>query len=114
MHRALLVLLIGVALNIGSASADMGRTIQLKHTAVSCATTSTAAVSAHEGRSLLVLQNDGSNVIYVNFAGASVANTGLRVNASGGNVIFDVSVPGQAMTCIAITGTTTLLVTEGF
>jgi len=85
------------------------------HTAVSVLhTASTATVSANNSRNYLYLQNDhATQKVWCKFGADGVLNTGFRINAAGGTVIFDTAVPVAAVNCLAETGTTIILVTEG-
>ena len=87
----------------------------ITHTAVSVLhTASTATVAANNARNYLMLQNDhATQKVWCSVGGTAVLNTGFRINAAGGTVTFDTAVPVAAITCLAETGTTIILVTEG-
>jgi len=57
------------------------------HTApvVAAGPSSTTALAASSARKYALFVNDGSNVMYLNLGGTAVANTGIRINASGGS-----------------------------
>ena len=115
MMRRLVLALVATAL-LFTASVVFARPIgTITHSAVSVTTSSTSVLSASSfPRVLLILVNDGANTIYCNLAGAAaVLNEGVRLNSAGGNLLLDESVPVPEIFCIAETGTTVLLVTEG-
>lgn len=74
---------------------------------------STAVLAANTSRGFLVLQNDSTEDIYVDFGKAAVLNAGLRLNAAGGAIVLDKVVPTQAINAICASGTKRLLVIEG-
>ena len=116
MQRLLLgAVIIGLLLAPSSLTARTDFVGTLTHAAVSVLTTSTSVLAATTAkRLLLILVNDGANTIYCNLAGAAaVLNEGVRLNASGGNLLLDASVGITEIFCIAETGTTVLLVTQG-
>lgn len=87
------------------------------HTAVSVLVTSTSVLSANRGRQYALFVNDSSNIIYLRLDGvAATANTGIRLSANGGS--YEMSplqgnLTQTAITAIALTGSSNLLVTEG-
>jgi hypothetical protein len=77
---------------------------------ITVANTSTAVFSANPHRKYLQLVNDSDEIIYVSVDGAAaVLNTGTRLNAAGGSVVFDTYVPGTAITAICTSGSKVLL-----
>src|SRR6266849_927347 len=92
----------------------------LTHTAVSVATTTTSVLVSNTSRNYLLIQNDGANTIYCKFNAAAVANQGIRLDpvvaasAGGANTREWVDkFSAQSLNCLALTGATNLLVTEG-
>ena len=57
-------------------------------TGVNVATTSTEVAAEAAARRYLVLTNDSDTVIYLGVGSAAVLNSGLRVEATGGKVVF--------------------------
>jgi hypothetical protein len=82
-------------------------------TAVSVAASTTDVLAANANRKMLLLINDSTNTIYVKFSGDASLNTGTRLNANGGSILFDRYVPTSAVKAIATVAGSTLLVTEG-
>lgn len=84
------------------------------HTTVSVGAASGLALAANGARNSLVLQNDhATQVVYCKFGATAVLNQGIRVNAAGGILTFDYTVPTGLLNCIATGAATPLLVTEG-
>ena len=86
------------------------------HTAVTVGSSSTAVLSASETAAYRLMVNDSDEVIYINLGGTAAANTGIRLNASGGS--YEMSVAGGnwfngAITAICASGSKKLLVTQG-
>ena|SRR6185436_7653200 len=84
------------------------------HSAVSVSSSSsTATVVANNSRNYLMLQNDHtSQNVWCKFGADAVANAGFKVYAAS-TIIFDSAIPKAAVNCIAQTGTTIILTTEG-
>ena len=62
---------------------------------------------------MLLLQNDHATVvIYCKFAATAIVNEGVRLNAAGGALLFDIRIPVGAIRCVG-TGTGVLLINEG-
>lgn len=74
----------------------------ITHSQVNVTISSTAVVAAAATRrAILIIQNDSDTDMYCNFAGAAAAlNAGVRLNANGGSIFFDVVVPKVAVNCI--------------
>ena len=90
--------------------------VTVTHSAVNVTTSSTEVLATTPiRRNLLILINDSDTVIYCNVAGGAAAlNAGLRLGASGGAALFDVSVPRAKINCIhGGTGNKVMLVGEG-
>lgn len=58
-------------------------------TKVTVGSTSTKVLDDNLVKQKLILTNDSDEVIYVNVGAAAVANQGIRLNASGGQIIFE-------------------------
>lgn len=67
-----------------------------------------------ENRCWILLTNDGSNTIYLNFGEDAVANSVSRLNANGGSLLLDRNTPwANTIFAICATGlTSTLLVND--
>jgi hypothetical protein len=80
-------------------------------------TDSTAAVLAtNQGRKYALIVNDGTVVCYLNLGSTAVKNEGIRVNANGGSYEMSRNIGNLytgAINGVLVSGTTTLLVTEG-
>lgn len=85
------------------------------HAAVSVSNaSSTSVLAANNKRNYLLLQNDhATQAIWCKFGATAVANDGFKLNAAGGTIIFETSVPVALLNCIAQTGATIILTTEG-
>ena len=84
-------------------------------TPIAVAVTSTSVLAANASRKYLQLINDSDTTIYLSVdGGAAALNTGTRLNANGGSIVFDNYIPVGTVNAIhGSTGTKTLLVTEG-
>lgn len=88
------------------------------HTTASITTSSgaTSALAANLNRKYLLLQNDGANDVYIKVGADAAINAGIRVLANGGSYEMTRQI-GNLMTGvikgITISGTATLLITEG-
>ncbi len=93
-----------------------GLKIQYAHTTASMSSTTGAALALNDDREYALIVNDGSVDVYIKVGAAAVANEGIRINANGGSYemsralgnLSDVAVNG-----ITVSGTATVLVTEG-
>ena len=84
------------------------------HTTVSVGVGSGLALAANGQRNHVCLQNDhATQVVYCKWNATAVVNQGMRVNAAGGTICFDYTVPSGLLNCIATGATTPLLVSEG-
>ena len=54
------------------------------HTAPTMSTTSATVLAANASRRYALITNDSDVVVYINLTGVGVANTGIRLAASGG------------------------------
>ena len=75
-----------------------------------------SVLAASETASYRLMVNNSDEVIYINLGGTAAANTGIRLNASGGS--YEMSVAGGnwfngAITAICASGSKILLVTQG-
>ena len=83
-------------------------------TAVSVGVTSSTALAANSSAKYRQFINDSPNIIYLSFGGSAAAlNTGTRLNANGGSILFDRYVPTGIVKAIATVAGSNLLVTEG-
>ena len=91
--------------------------INLNHSAISVATTSTEVLPANAARGWVLLVNDSDTVIYCKVGAAAAVNQGVRINASGGSWELGThfgNLDPRAINCIhGGTGGKTLLATEG-
>ena len=77
-------------------------------------TTSTPVLSANPARQYLLFQNnDAANKIYLSLDGTAATATDFVLAAGGGSLELAVGVPTTAVTALAATGTTALVVLEG-
>jgi hypothetical protein len=82
------------------------------HTTVAVATSSGQLLAANANRSKLIMSNVGANNIYVRMdGGVASATTGILI-APGATLIDDLGVSPLAITAIAATGATNLVVVE--
>lgn len=81
--------------------------------AVSVGISSTAVLAANANRKYLELVNDSANTIYVSVTTTAALDTGTRLNANGGSIIFDTYIPTGTIKAIATGVSSNLLVTEG-
>ena len=56
---------------------------------VSVGSSSTSVLSTNRNRKFAILVNDSDEAIYVALGSTAVMNKGIRLNASGGNLIID-------------------------
>ncbi len=84
------------------------------HTTVTVGNTTTAVAVQNTKRRHLLLQNDSDEVIYIAFGQAAVLNTGIRLNAAGGefHMYGDDTYP-HSINAICASGSKKLLVTQG-
>lgn len=113
MKTALLVVIAAVLMTAPASA----QTPTVAHAAIDCGTSSTAALAAAvlpTSRLSFKLVNDSDTVIYISEDGAAAAvNAGVRLNASGGSYVSDVSASQNAINCIhGGSGTKKLLVTS--
>lgn len=94
----------------------VNRFSRARHFAVSVTSTSSAALAENSGRRFALFQNDSDTVMYLQLGTAdAVADTGIRVNANGGEfeLAGDNLWCGSVSAICAGTVVKTLLVTEG-
>ncbi len=85
------------------------------HATVSCASTSTEALAANQGRVSALFVNDSTSVIYLALNQTAVAGEGIRLNASGGSYYItdaDGNLDREGVNCIVASGTADILATE--
>jgi hypothetical protein len=83
------------------------------HATVTVGNTSTLVLAADIKRSHLLLINDSDEIMYIAFGQPAVANTGIRLNAAGGQFEMVDTVYQQAIYGICASGSKKLLVTSG-
>lgn len=88
-------------------------TENLQETVVSVGTESTAVLAKSDARRYLQLINDSDSVIYISIKDdtAAALNTGTRLNANGGAIVFDRVIPSGSITAISSGANKKLLVT---
>jgi hypothetical protein len=99
----------------GNAANIEGISSGMIHTTITCGTSSVAASSAKPSRNYVLLVNDSTSPIWINFGNAAVANEGIRINASGGSLELsrtNKNLTTQAINAISDGSTKVLLVTE--
>lgn len=105
---------LSIVLILVSACAAYAHNTTLTHTVVSVSNSaSTTVLVANGRRNYIKLQNEAGNHIWCKFGTTAVASQGFRVASSTGEVTFDSAIPVGQLNCIAATGATNLLVTEG-
>lgn len=72
--------------------------------------TDTVVLPLNVGRREVTIVNDGANIVYLSFGVAATANSGVRLNASGGSYTTN-NWQGK-INGIALTGTTHVTVCE--
>ncbi len=82
------------------------------HTPFTATTTADNALPANVYRLGLVIQNKGSDVVYVRFGGTADASTGLEVAASGRLQWEGVATPVDAVSIVAASGSQAVLLVE--
>lgn len=91
--------------------------VNVSHSTVAVAITSTQVATANSARGFLLIVNDSDTSIYCKVGVAAVVNEGIRINANGGSFEMSRSIRNldiRAVNCIhGGTGTKTALVTEG-
>jgi len=60
----------------------------MTHTHPVVGAVTTAVLAANEGRLYALLENDGTEAIYLKIGAAAVMNQGIRLNASGGMTLL--------------------------
>lgn len=84
---------------------------------VTVGSSSTAVIAANPNRTYLLLENDSDTIIYLQFGGnPAVANTGIRLNANGGNWESSAAAGNLfsgAVSAISASSNKNLLVVEG-
>jgi len=88
--------------------------VVITSTAVTVANTSTSVAVANSQRQFLLLINDSDTNIYCKFGATAIVHQGVLLVANGGGLLLDsTGVSQQAINCIAVTGSKTLLVSQG-
>ena len=88
----------------------------INHKAVTIGAVSTEVRVANTARRYLLLVNDSDEVMYVALGTTAAANTGIRLNASGGSYELGHAIGNLylgAVNAICASGSKKLLVTEG-
>jgi hypothetical protein len=83
------------------------------HATVTVGNTSTLVLAADLKREHLLLINDSDEIMYIAFGQPAVANTGIRLNANGGQFEMVDTVYKQAIYGICASGNKKILVTAG-
>lgn len=76
-------------------------------------TTSLPVLNSNATRSYLQVVNDSDTVVYISLNGTAAANTGTRLNANGGSVVFDQFIPTGTVSGITTADAKKVLITEG-
>ena len=102
-----------VLLSVEVASAQ--RSIVTVMPSIDCRDTSTLVADRDVKRDFLILVNDSDTVIYIGIGADAIVGRGPRLNANGGNWVFDIRTSIQAIYCIHGTadGHKNLTVTRG-
>ena len=93
-----------------------GPSLTIAHTTAAMTGSSAAVLATNQGRKYALIVNDGSVDCYLNLGATAVAHEGIRVNANGGSYEISRTVGNLftgAINGILVSGTATLLVTEG-
>ena len=93
-----------------------GPKITYAHTTASMTSSTAAVLALNDDREYALIVNDGSVDVYLKIGAVAIANQGIRINANGGSYemnsalgnLSDVAVNG-----ITVSGTATVIVTEG-
>ena len=93
-----------------------GPKILYAHTTASMSATSAAVLAANNDRKYALVVNDGAVDVYLKVGATAVANEGIRINANGGS--FEMTreagnLSDLAINGITVSGTATVVVTEG-
>ncbi|KKK79722.1 hypothetical protein LCGC14_2830650 [marine sediment metagenome] len=88
----------------------------MAHTTASMSSTTGAVLAVNNDRKYALIVNDGSVDVYLNLGASATANAGIRINASGGS--YEISreagnLTGAVINGITVSGTATVIVTEG-
>ena len=88
----------------------------IRQTVVSVTTSSTVLIAANPNRKYLALMNNGAGAVTLSFdTNAAVAGSGWTLAASGGGITWEATgVPIQAINGITASGTSSVVVLEGF
>ncbi len=93
-----------------------GPSLKMAHTTASMTGTTATVLASNGGRKYALIVNDGTINCYLNLGSTAVANEGIRVNANGGSYEMSRNIGNLytgAINGILVSGTATLLVTEG-
>jgi hypothetical protein len=118
MWMSALILVLLFSIPFPAAAQQTDRT-KVTNTTVSCGAASATALAATDNINFILFVNDhATQVIYLANDGTTAGptatlNNGIRVNAAGGAVMFDVKVPIGGWTCIASGAATPLLISAG-
>ena len=90
--------------------------MEFTHLSFTVAATPASPILSANGYSSLLVINDGAYPCYLKFGGTAVAHEGILLNANGGSYAIcraAGNMSQQAVSAIALGGSTTLLVTNG-
>lgn len=90
--------------------------IIMAHTTASMSSTTGAVLAVNNARKYALIINDGSVDVYLNLGASATANAGIRINANGGH--YEITreagnLTGVVINGITVSGSATVLVTEG-
>ena len=97
--------------NIGT----VGEARTASHSAVTVGSSSTSALALNANRKAALFINDSDELMYLNIGGTAAANTGIRLEASGGKYEMSQELGNlstAAVTSICASGSKNLIVTE--
>jgi hypothetical protein len=88
--------------------------VPVKKYSATCGDGVDAVVLANnKGRTLLGVINDSDATMYLAFGEAAVSGKGVRLNASGGAVLYDAKIPAGAVHCITSGAAKNVTIHEG-
>ena len=97
--------------NIGTVGENRSAT----HSAVTVGSSSTSALALNANRKAALFINDSDELMYLNIGGTAAANTGIRLEASGGKYEMSQELGNlstAAITSICASGSKNLIITE--
>lgn len=116
--KSLIVVVLFAVAMVAAAFAHAREANNEVHAAVSCTSSTGAALALNGGRVAALFINDGTSTIWLAINQAAVANEGIRLNANGGSYYIHDKTQGnldrEAVNCITASATVVLLVTEWY